>query len=1291
MKTFGKILIVLLTVALICCGIMLTVSADNATEVGTATDFRNAWQNSSVSSIRLTADIDLGGLADCAPPNRDLVVDLNGYTITNTAPATVNGFLQAGYNFAGTELNVTLKNGTISADARILAVNSYGAQNPTVNVILEDINIDNAGGYHLTLTDAGTATSSCSTEALAMIYVRARKDSSGTSANVNLILKGDVNFTTNTITKNGIINVVDDNTSDEYKPTLILDGANVTVSVGNEYKAVLDAWINGNFDPSCPFIMAESGVNVVVKNESTFSSSYSPFLKTAGNGIKVDAKDSTFIMGGVSTMTGNQNDEKYLYAVINNTNNKDINAVFTDCTIQGNKYVFLGPWQYPPSAVTPNGGADNNGYVELNNCDVSMVSGAISDNSAIFYFAIHGKMVGGSVKGYTYFGEGNNPWDPTNHKGVLITGPVSSDKVHLGNEGPGTDDGSGRTFRQHTIDADLTTEGLQDTFGMIGTINTTTHELEGGLVLGATSSTVYTGVENFQGLNAVHNGYPHYDNGNTGVQWTIGAIDTNKYLNVNIPQFSGANANGGYIDFPYNGYLNNPNPADITGKLVNDQSMYSIDFDLAMTGSNWPKMFVQLVQRYVDVTETKNADGSVTQMGNVNGGAIGKNFEIEEDGSLFFNGSKVYQLPTIANEWVHVTLVIDVDGENINNSTRHLFIDGKLVASGSAFDVPNGKSYPTSLPDWNGNTRTYASTYIDSLRFFTYQGVTEGNGGAFGLDNVVFKSESDPAKDDIAEAITSGELFASDTAILDYTYAYPAPAAAVADLGGKSFYKESFLQGYLKNAAANSLDGETITLYADVDDLVINSELIVRPGDYTFTYYSANYYAKYNKVLKRYAFALATEEDKATVTFKGANGETIGTVTEIIGNTINPASYNVESGSENNNWYKVNYGWNVNRLTVSKDEALNVVTVDAANATFEENLSGLKYNLSTSSYFTFNVFVPVPTGVAQTVVFEGAETVYIGGRAYYQISSNERVAADSIADQVTVTINYTVNGQELSKVVTLDLATYFNAAVADVTLSEEAKAVIYSAINYCNELCMLKNGYYNNDYTALLAGNESYVVTPDDQQISAHAAQVMTYAEYAALTGDDKAAADAKISEGKLFVNDERFDQYIIMAALMYWPDTLAPVYSFAALSEAFAADSRVPEYGNVSNANPNRVSMYSWSESGQISRCEAMDDGETVIFYQSTSYTRGGTTNPDSWAPVYTLCTGYTRLNLNWYDPTDSAAREDGVVINVGYYNLATAIYNLEEMGEDATLARALYGFSLATKAYRDATAANN
>ena len=113
---------------------------------------------------------------------------------------------------------------------------------------------------------------------------------------------------------------------------------------------------------------------------------------------------------------------------------------------------------------------------------------------------------------------------------------------------------------------------------------------------------------------------------------------------------------------------------------------------------------------------------------------------------------------------------------------------------------------------------------------------------------------------------------------------------------------------------------------------------------------------------------------------------------------------------------------------------------DIATATTEITLPGAMYNLSLSTDYKINLFVPKASYAG-----EAATTVTAGGVEYVVLTKG--VAATEIANAVEFLVTYTVDGVEYTEVVEVSVLEYAEKVMAS-DYSKMLKRTIMAALNY---------------------------------------------------------------------------------------------------------------------------------------------------------------------------------------------------------------------------------------------------
>ena len=504
MRKLKIVLTTLIALALVLTGVTVAIfaSGEDVTEVSTADDLLAAWKDSSVSSIKLTADIYAGSggylktagnqssfMSNYSNPNRDLTVDLGGYTIYFDAIAAQKGAFEIGHGITK-DITVTFKNGTINGNRILIDSNLYTTTASTATIVLEDLTLSNS--YNVAATDL-SEDAITAVDANELVSLRSRNDQIGS---VDLVMKGEVNFETARALPSGFV-FLWDQADDDYQPSAVIDGAALNVSIlEGDYRTALVAYTSNDLkSDATPIFTSSSGGAVVVKNGATVTSVGCALFRTNSNNGSyvptITATDSTFDFGW-DVLTFDACSFASLI-VADRSGDYGIDATFTDCDISVGCWAVRGTWAGPPAAPYTR---KENAYVEFNNCDISAKAAV----GAVFYYQASGKINGGSVRGFNSpygFGWGCVPYaenigvdgDIDGICGVLVTGPVRVDKNYGGNLDMSTY-GSDRRGQTVDFDGDLTTTDDQAL-----TSNVYTYDASGNLLtsceLGGTSGTAY--------------------------------------------------------------------------------------------------------------------------------------------------------------------------------------------------------------------------------------------------------------------------------------------------------------------------------------------------------------------------------------------------------------------------------------------------------------------------------------------------------------------------------------------------------------------------------------------------------------------------------------------------------------------------------------------------------------------------------------------------------------------------------------------------------------------------------
>ena len=144
MKTKSKILVLILTLALLCGAIALIASAETTgTVVSTPEELTAAWTTIAKNggTITLKNDIEYPNTLEMPENGRTMTLDLGGHKLTYTGTADIFMDVKA---WSRSEYTVTVKNGTISVGAKVKAIRVFNeGGTKTKNANFENLTVTN--------------------------------------------------------------------------------------------------------------------------------------------------------------------------------------------------------------------------------------------------------------------------------------------------------------------------------------------------------------------------------------------------------------------------------------------------------------------------------------------------------------------------------------------------------------------------------------------------------------------------------------------------------------------------------------------------------------------------------------------------------------------------------------------------------------------------------------------------------------------------------------------------------------------------------------------------------------------------------------------------------------------------------------------------------------------------------------------------------------------------------------------------------------------------------------------
>jgi len=464
------------------------------------------------------------------------------------------------------------------------------------------------------------------------------------------------------------------------------------------------------------------------------------------------------------------------------------------------------------------------------------------------------------------------------------------------------------------------------------------------------------------------------------------------------------------------------------GKELSLNGYYVIDFDIATEG--------EYINMSINPT-IRNLDE--------NGSTIGGKYP---DGmSIFF---KSFLAPS--NQWAHVTAIGDMA-----NNVMYLFIDGELANANFGYAYRNDANYLGGRLRFdsirfnlggNGNQiKDIESALLNNLDVRLY-----GNGEKATFDAAVaaeslagwsgnqYKGNAQlPGIITIDKAPYGNSVVASEALSVEgeapYNVAFKADFEYPVTIGASATLDTNGIGAYEIFAGApveTEVEGEMAIIYApiafEVDGEIVTTTKLTEENVYDFAtsvywcYGDINddIYSEYETVYYPAGTAITYYGNNAAATY--GNYIVDGTLTTLKG------------------WYAEDaYDEYVTEFGIATAGDSYSYVADIATAATEITLPGAMYNLSLSTNYKINLFVPKTAYVGE------GETVTAGGVEYVVLTKG--VAATEIANAVEFLVTYTVEGVEYTEVVEVSVLEYAEKVMAS-DYSKMLKRTIMAALNY---------------------------------------------------------------------------------------------------------------------------------------------------------------------------------------------------------------------------------------------------
>ena len=541
----------------------------------------------------------------------------------------------------------------------------------------------------------------------------------------------------------------------------------------------------------------------------------------------VTATKSTFVMGDADGKTVAPNATVNALLYMQNYASKVSAVTFTNCNFVGDNQLFY------------TSRAGGNDLVNLTGCKFELASYAYSPaTSTILNYDAKVTLTNCEFKGYNSIAIAGSAWDGT--RGTLVTGnDTVADRAFATNRFVKLDGTLGCGFNPLTHEADTEYRfGYNSVPFKQSTFTSDTSILE------IWNNTSY-GALDF--VTADGNSYADF---NYGDKYTDGSLQPSMVLDG---IYSGAN----YPQFD---------------KYV------SYDFDISSSGNGYLDLQIRFYGRNSYYTETMNADGTTTisgakTSGGTATGATGPRYIYIQDGvlRLYVEGTATYTLPEDANEWTHITVVIETvdNGDGSFGGVQSLFVNGELLASfedSAMFGTPIYGAWSDGTGAAGATRRVDAYRYSD-VRFnvltapeYDEETLDITSKENLLVDNVAVVKYN--AASDIGEAVKNGETFAVKDAIFQSNYKMPNVDTPIQNVNGKDCYSYEAVKYEISTTIKNNL-----SLYADfvynvyIPTSVDISKLTI--NDVEMTLSDANTYTDPNTGIEYYVASLGLPASSA--------------------------------------------------------------------------------------------------------------------------------------------------------------------------------------------------------------------------------------------------------------------------------------------------------------------------------------------------------------------------------------------------------------------------------------------
>ncbi len=375
-----------------------------------------------------------------------------------------------------------------------------------------------------------------------------------------------------------------------------------------------------------------------------------------------------------------------------------------------------------------------------------------------------------------------------------------------------------------------------------------------------------------------------------------------------------------------------------------------------------------------------------------------------------------------------------------------------------------------------------------------------------------------------------------------------------------------------------------------------------------------------------------TKADSYTVNFYAEDGKTlIKTETVLPGATVTPPTYTPKSS---NGWYSASYsGWAesllgtpVTGFTVNKDKNF----YPAISGDVSIYPTGAGYNISLLGSVALNLYLPeAPESVTSLRVYDKSgneiygERVFLGGEIKNLYVIGE-VGATALADNITVTLEFVVGEQTLSREITLSATNYAES----VLLDSKAQNKSYSSFAHSLVADMIRYSVSLGEYVKFATGGEV------DAKILA------LYDEYSSLcstlSGDFTDISEVNKSQLAGYVSTLAYDVSSYQPGYKLTFDKSSSVVDVYITMNGYTTSSDGSNYGKVTYKSSNKVCYSGTKYLSEAYICDIpmynIDNTVTITVVLENGIIRSGTYNLNGYYNDVVIANGEERALLDTF-----------------------------------------------------------